>query len=129
VTIHNIDSYVRSLWDWGFLDECFGDTGISISDLDGIVERNGWILALEAKGSGKQIPRGQVRTFRVLASKGFTILVIWGEPNAPESMQVWYPHREEPQRPRPARLDDVKDIVSRWFNWANANGSVPGGLP
>ena len=124
MTIHNLDAYIGALWDWGFLNDCFVGTTIRVSDLDGIVERNGWFLVIEAKGSGKPIPRGQMIAFSALANKGFTILMVWGQPNSPEAMQVWYPNREEPQPQRAATIDDIKNIVSRWFNWANANGSV-----
>lgn len=124
MTIQNMDAFIDALWDWGFLDGCFGGTRIRVSDLDGMVERNGWCLIIEAKGLGKQIPRGQQIMFRVLAGKGFTILVLWGEPNQPKHMQIWYPHQHDPKPCTSSSIREVQDVVRRWFNWASANGSV-----
>ena len=126
MTIHNLSAYVAALWDWGFLDGCFANTGIRVSDIDGFVERNGWCIAIETKGPGKSVPNGQRRMFAALVDKGFTVLVIWGKPNKPERMQVWYPHRKKAEDPTPATLEDIADIVARWFRWADANGNVEG---
>lgn len=124
MTIHNLQAFVGSLWDWGFLDDCFGSTGIRVSDLDGIVERNDWHLVLEGKGPGVPVKRGQRRMFASLVRKGFTVVVIWGRPSTVEHMQVWYPHKAAPQPKTPANNDNVRDVVSRWFRWADANGNV-----
>lgn len=123
MTIHNLDSYIAALWDWGFLDKCF-DYGIRVSDLDGIVERNGWCLVIEAKGPGRAVPTGQRKMFAALVKLGFTVLVVWGKANKPQHMQVWYPHRRAPEKQVPATEDSIRDIVERWFRWANANGSI-----
>lgn len=122
MTIHNLDAYIAALWDWGFLDECFGNTRIRVSDLDGIVERNGWFLVIEAKSPGKDIPRGQRRLFKALVNKEFSVLVIWGEANKPQHLQIWYPHRAVPEVQVKASVEDIQDIVRRWFHWANENG-------
>ncbi len=122
MTIQNLDSYVNSLWDWGFLDNCFHGTRIRVSDLDGIVERNGQFLVIEAKGVKKPIPQGQAIMFSRLTNNGFTVLVIWGTPNQPEQLQVWYPGRDKPGPMQPARVDDIQNIVRRWFDWANNKG-------
>lgn len=123
MTIHNLKAYIDALWDWGFLDECFKD-GCRVSDLDGVVERKGWFLALEGKGSNKPIPRGQMRMFEALASKGWTVLIIWGRPNQPEHMQIWYPHRPKPENRQKADIGDIRNKARGWFNWADANGDV-----
>lgn len=122
MTIKNLSAFVDALWDWGFLDECFAGTKIRVSDLDGMVERKGWVLIIEAKGMGKSVPPGQQIMFRALSQKGFTILTLWGQPNKPQMMQVWYPHKPSPQTQIATDEDGVKDIVRRWFNWANSNG-------
>ena len=59
MTIKNLEAFVENLWDWGFLDECFPGTRIRVTDIDGLVERNGHFLLIEAKSPGKDIPTGQ----------------------------------------------------------------------
>lgn len=122
--IENIKAFIEALWDWSFLDDCFGDTGIRVGDMDGIVERNDWKLCLETKGPCVPVKDGQLRTFRSLVKDGWTVLIIWGKRNQPEAMQIWYPHEEQPRAKIKATENDIKDIVRRWFNWANANGNV-----
>jgi hypothetical protein len=114
VTIRNIDNFVDSLWDWGFLDDCFGGTRIKVSDLDGIVERHGNVLILETKSPGAPIPKGQEILFNTLTSQsGFTVLVIWGDANKPVEAQVW-------GRPRvPADEKRIKDFVASWYKRAD----------
>lgn len=124
MTIQSMSNFVASLWDWGFLDDCFGNTGIRISDLDGVVERNDWKLCIEGKGPNVEIKNGQWRLFRSLVKDGWTIIVVWGNANEPERMMVWYPRKERPEATKEASLEDIKDLVRRWFNWANANGNV-----
>jgi hypothetical protein len=116
VTIRNLDNYVNSLWDWGFLDECFGGTRIKVTDMDGLVERNHHYLMIEAKGPGVEIPKGQRILFDNLhADFGdrFHILVVWGEPNKPEAYQIWGHSRHQ------ADIATIQMIVRRWFAFAN----------
>ncbi len=124
MTIDDANAFVNSLWDWGFLNECFGNSGIRVGDMDGIVERNDWHLAFETKGAGVPVKNGQQRNFASLVRKGFTVLILWGKPNQTEQMQIWYPHRNAPEAIQRASNEDVIDIVRRWYNWADANGDV-----
>jgi len=114
MTIRDLDKYVARLWDWGFLDQCFGATGIRVSDLDGIVERNGRFLVIEAKGTGQAVPVGQARLFRAFVNTGlFTVLVLWGETNKPARMSAF---------PGPATActtADILDFVTVWFQYAD----------
>lgn len=90
MTIRNKDVYMGNLWDWGFLDDCFGGTRIRVTDLDGVVERKGHFLYLEAKSPGKDVPKGQQIMFNhLIAEKNKAVLVIWGKPNVPEMAQFW----------------------------------------
>ena len=122
MTIYNLDKFVASLWDWGFLDKCFGTTGIRITDLDGFVERNEQFLLIEGKGAGVRLPQGQIRAYRALAKKGFTIIIIWGEPNKPHQMALWLPRQPFAGIPVDATLDDIARDVSAWFDRANKTG-------
>jgi hypothetical protein len=119
MTIHNLNAYVDNLWDWAFLNECF-DFNIRVSDVDGIVERCGHCLLLEAKSPGKQIPIGQRRMFETLAKDGWAVLVLWGTPSTPEEMQIWYPFAARPQSKQLTSAEQIKCLVRGWFVWASS---------
>jgi hypothetical protein len=112
--IRNKDVYMNNLWDWGFLSDCFGGTRISPTDLDGVVERKGHFLYLEAKSPGKDVPKGQQIMFnRLIADKRATVLVIWGEPNAPEKAQFWG------CKPFVANTAKIQEVVAKWYEHAD----------
>lgn len=75
MTINNKNSWANSAPDWSPLTKCFGNTGISIGDVDGVVERNGWQAYFEAKGPGVNIPNGQKRMFKKITFKGSFVAV------------------------------------------------------
>lgn len=118
MTIRNKDSYVNALWDWGFLDDCFGGKKIRVTDVDGLVERNCHFLMIEAKGPGKEIPQGQQILFsnlRKTFDDRFHILVIWGNPNQPEEYQLWGYGK------RIGGTQEIKDLVRRWYLFADGD--------
>jgi hypothetical protein len=118
--IRNQASFERGAWDWEPLNECFGETHIRPTDLDGFVERKGKFLVLEAKGSNVDIPEGQWRTFQALReTKLFTILVIWGPQNEPQSALLLT--RQGKYRYDRADWQTIQNIVSWWFEGVNAN--------
>jgi len=120
VTIRNKDAYMRALWDWGFLNnQCFGDTGCQVSDIDGAVERRGHVIFIEAKPPGKKVSRGQMKFFAALSQSGFTVLIVWGETNKPQEAQIWEPHKELAGKKMPATEASIIEIVRRWFVWVN----------
>lgn len=121
MTIRNLKAYVDGLWDWGFLDICFAPTKVKVSDVDGIVERNGHILYLEAKSLGKGIPDGQRIMLRSLAQHGCTVVVLWGHKNDPREMMIWWPHSVEPADKITVDISDVQNFVRSWFAWATVN--------
>jgi hypothetical protein len=108
------EQYAARAWDWGFLNDCFAPTRVRVSDLDGIVERNGCFLALEGKPAHVTVPRGQQITFNSLVTAGWTVLVLYGEPNQPVAMQHW------PYPAKPAGEDAIQQFVTEWWQWANA---------
>lgn len=117
MTINSAEKFVKSLWDWGVLDGCFGETKIKPTDIDGFVERNGRFLLFETKGEGVPLTKGQKITFDKLNQTGkFTIIVIWGDPGNPVRMKVmhgWYEDEFD------ADIEVLRDWVSRWFKWVN----------
>lgn len=91
---------------------------IAPTDLDGLVERNGRFLVLEAKGPGKTVTRGQQITIDALQKNGaFTIVIIWGDQNVPEKLRVIT--RKKTIEYDPADLEKLRCVVSKWYSWAD----------
>ena len=119
MTIRNMNSFISSLWDWKILDGCFGNTKIAVSDIDGVVERNGYTLFLETKRPGVPIPLGQHIMFDRWRKTGFaTVIVIFGEANNPQEMQIYWKDKIYPKRP--ADVDTLRQAVTSWFEYADA---------
>lgn len=118
MTIRNAEAYVAGVWDWGILRGCFADTKIEPTDIDGLVERHGHFLLIEAKDTGVNVKTGQRITLEALHKTGlFTILIVWGPTNSPEKIELWT--QQTRRTYDPAGLDKLRDIVSRWFAWAD----------
>ena len=118
MTIRNKDVYMHNLWDWGILSGCFGDKNVAVSDIDGIMERNGQFLVIEAKSIEKEIPMGQSIMFSAMAAMPqFTVLIVWGEPGHVVRMQRWGVPSYE------ATNEDFRTAVRDWFTKANAHKS------
>lgn len=114
MTIRNIDHFVGALWDWAILDGCFGKTRIRPSDIDGYVERNGNFLVIEAKSHNKSLDAGQRISFTNMIKTGrFVVLIVWGETNKPEKMQIF------PDEIKKATLADLRRMVSWWYKNAD----------
>lgn len=120
MTIRNLEYYVENLWDWTFLDDCFGDTHIKVGDQDGFVERKGKFLVIECKSHDDIIPQGQEIMFNSMIRTGlFTVLVIWGEKNRPERCRLLTKKGEFVYLD--ADLERIKKIVQEWFRYANGS--------
>lgn len=118
MTINNPEAYARGVWDWGILRGCFGDTRIEPTDVDGLVERKGRFLLIEAKDSGADLRQGQRITYEALHKTGlFTILLVWGPTNEPERVELWT--RKCRRVYEAANLGILRDIVAKWFAWAD----------
>lgn len=119
MTINNIQAFIGGLWDWAILDGCFGNTRIKPADSDGIVERNGLLLILEAKGPNVELPTGQRIMFANLAKRGTaTTIVVWGDPGQPTHYMVFH-KRQKPKR-KPCNLAILRRAVSNWYKWADS---------
>ncbi len=100
---------------------------IAFSDVDAIVEVNDHFLWLEWKSYEGPLPTGQRIMFERMThgEEGrFSVLVIVG--NA-ETMQVeasaWVLHGKVGAR-QPSDLEDVKERIRRWAQWALRRGRV-----
>ena len=81
---------------------------------------------LEAKNLGVPLKQGQLWTFNALRNTGlFTIVIIWGERNRPEEMQILYPLPLQVGIKKKATLTDLRRVVKWWFTYVekakNAN--------
>jgi hypothetical protein len=118
MTIKNIDYFISQIWDWGFLDKCFGKTRIKVTDIDGFVERNGNFLVIECKSHDAKIPTGQSIMFSEMVKTGlFVVLIVWGEVNKPErALAMWNDKRKEYE---PFTQSRFIEFVENWFIYAN----------
>lgn len=118
--------YRESLWDWTPMNDCFGDSGIRISDVDGIVERNGCFLLLDGKRVNRQGQRryseGQFKLYQRFAKHMGHAIVFHGEP--PDHVMYvreWLPGGEFiPERE--CDLEQLKKLITAWFERADAEG-------
>lgn len=118
MTINNPQQYCNSLWDWGCLDGCFGVTRIKPTDIDGLIERNGYFLAIETKLPGVDIPQGQTIMFQGLIETGyFMILIVWGHPGRPLKLKLI--SKEWTRDYNNSDLEKMRGLVNWWFKWAD----------
>lgn len=125
MTIKNMQHLANSVWDWSIFDGCFGGTAISVSDVDGCVEKNGQTLFIEAKSPGFPVRPGQHIMFDNWRRTGYaSVLVIWGHSGVPEAYQIY--HVNGISDPRRADIGVIRDRVSNWFTWACNQKPPPG---
>jgi hypothetical protein len=111
-------TYADSSWDWTFLNECFAPTHIRVSDVDGIVERRGHFLWIETKFPGEKVEEGQrIMHDAALATGRFSVMVVWGEPNAPVRYSLRGPNVDEDRFV--IGESEIVGLVRRWFLWAD----------
>ena len=120
MTITNPEAFMDGIWDWAILQDCFGDSKIEPTDIDGFVERKGYFLVLETKRPDVPVKQGQRITFHALKDTGlFTIIIIWGKKNNPTFMEVLYPPPKLCVPRMPCTLTDLRNVVSRWYDDVN----------
>ncbi len=114
MTIRDKDKFMARLWDWAILDGCFPGSRIRPTDVDGLVERNGHFLFIEAKGLGVDITTGQEILFRRLSElPKVSVLILWGETDKPQMMQLL--HNGKAQDKKLCTLEDVRSLVLKWY--------------
>jgi hypothetical protein len=112
--------YRDELWDWTPFNDCFGNSGIRISDVDGMVERNGLFLMLDGKRDGAPISAGQLRMYKQFALKGGHVIVFHGQPPVTvATVRQWLPGDDNVVGPTQCDLAGLKRIVADWYEWAN----------
>ncbi len=109
------------MWDWSPFNQCFGDTKIRISDIDGAVERNGQILLIETKSHGAAIPLGQKLLHKAFLATGVvTLFYIWGNPNDTASQVEIHCRNGDVTVRRNVTTQQLQELISKWFDFADA---------
>lgn len=116
MTINNPKAYMAGIWDWKILKGCFGMTNIEPTDIDGCIERNGHFLYLETKSPGARVSVGQQRTHEAWVAKGDSVIIVWGETNAPQRLQVFSPKYPHGKIYENADLNKLRELVTAWFD-------------
>ncbi len=120
MTIDNPVLFMESLWDWGILKGCFGPV-IAPTDIDGMVEHCGHILILDSKHTNARIREGQKKAYQVLARRGMTVFVMYGEKNSPERITVFDRDKPYGWATEPCDLESVRKRCQEWYEWARKN--------
>lgn len=118
MTIQSAHRYLANTWDWAMFDGCFDNPRVALTDLDGALERNGYLLILETKAVGADLTGGQRIAFTNLSkTRATSVIVVWGAPQQPEECQVY--HRGQVQDRQPCDSHTLRLRVARWYRWAS----------
>lgn len=120
MTVQNREKFFEEHWDWGFLKAagCFGGTKIEPTDVDGMTERNGYFILIEAKSPGVIVKQGQKLLQASLVDTGvFTVVNMWGTARTQnvQELEVLQSHLFRYKR-TPATLSDLIALHTKWFN-------------
>jgi hypothetical protein len=115
--IRDMQKFVSAICDWGPLNDCFQGK-VRISDIDGIVERNGFFVFLEQKGAQMQIPVGQdILLSRLAQIPQFTVLIIFGNLDQEHGLEIRRGGKKWQFR---SDLDVLKRCLASWDKGALA---------
>ena len=109
---------------WAIFNECFIPTKIKITDIDGVVERNGWFLFIELKERTKEIKTGQHVLFKKLTqtSDRITVLLLYAQ-GAAKDMDIreyaMYQKGGMIRNWTPTNTEKIKGMITRWFQRVN----------
>jgi hypothetical protein len=115
------DAYRDAAWDWSCLDGCFSGS-IRPTDIDGLVERKGHALFLEAKPPNGYLTVGQELTFKSLSRKPLLCaIVFFGEDGKPPSIERIDLYQNGVCRSLGgASFGLLLEVVSSWYKHADS---------
>lgn len=120
MSVRDWEKFRESTWDWAVLRGCFGNTKIEPTDIDGAVERNGCFLWFETKLPNAPIPYGQELFYsRLVQDRRHAVIFVWGHPGAPHKLELW--HGTKKRQYLNADMDSLREVVTNWFKYADAN--------
>ena len=109
---------------WAVFNECFAGTRIRITDVDGVVERNGKFLFIEVKQNTKTILTGQKILFEKLTENAphISVLLLYAH-NVSKEMDIQeyavFKNGEMTQDWTPTNTEEMKGYVKAWFQRAH----------
>ena len=109
------------------LNGCFGNTKVSVADIDGIARQNGRCLFLEKKFRRGCLDQPQIWTINALVAQGNTVIAIWCEdPRGTDIFQirVWGLTGYDSRSVIPASLEDFRTAVKTWWNSVYEEGKI-----
>ena len=108
-------------WEFDCLNDCFPGR-VTITDLDGIIERRGQFLVFETKNDNVPLPKGQQILLDQLLKLGvFTVVIIWGKPGVTALQRVTRYHRNTEKEVEPT-IEALKELCRKWWDWADNGG-------
>ena len=106
-------------WNWSWLNEAFKGTQISVSDIDGVVERYGSVLLIEAKQPDEELTVGQRILMESMTYKDrISGVVVYGPRDTPQYFDLCK-EGEWVEKRHPTSKSDFFKRVSRWFDKVN----------
>jgi hypothetical protein len=110
--------FAERLWDWEFLNDCW-EGRIRPTDIDGVVERNGYFLFLEGKPLRGKLGDGQKILFKMLTKefKKSSVFILYGEPGYPKEYQQIIGGKI--LNKKSCNTKEIKRIFSTWFKAVN----------
>lgn len=127
MAINNMQKFMEGVWNWDFISDVL-PSKVKVSDIDGVLEKNGWLLVLETKGEEvEKIPLGQYILYQNMVKSGTTtVLFLFGEKDKPKyyqlmcsntwgkpSSSVMFTNKIE------CNQEVIKQWVKKWFNKAS----------
>lgn len=108
---------------WAVFNESFTPTRIKVSDIDGVVERNGQFLFIEVK-QNKFIPTGQEILFKNLTRNAshISVLVLLAQ-NVSENMDIQayivFQNGQMKHDWKQTNTKEMQGFVTKWFQRVN----------
>lgn len=105
---------------WAVFNECFPGTNIRMSDIDGVVEHNGYFLFFEVKQNTKTIQYGQQLLFERLTrgAPHISVILLYAQ-NVSKNMDIQeyavFQNGEMTKDWTPTTTEKMQNHVKDWF--------------
>lgn len=107
------------IFNWKWMEGCFGQTKITPTDHDCVVERYKHYLICESKLPHVAIPQGQLIALEGLMSpKSFCVMKIWGK-QEPIYFETMFGINGKIYREKGNGVERARDFVKKWFQYAS----------
>ena len=90
-----------------------------VSDIDGIIEKNGYFLVLESKNYGERLPLGQEILLRQLSLlKGFAVVIITMDRKTGDVYGIQRVTKGSLGETEMSDTEELSELVAQWFDHA-----------